>query len=149
MALGSGEPLAQSERQRSHTNHMSVNRKTWHAKSIPKHHIRGFAPHAWQTCQRVHILRHFAIEPFAQCVRKSDDILCFRMMKSDGMNDAFHMFGIGARKCVWSRISGVTIFTRLSVVCALSTVATSNSKGFEKFSAHFGCGISSHNTAYS
>ena len=42
-----------------------------------------------------------------------------------------------------------TIFTRLSVVCALSTVATSNSKGFEKFSAHFGCGISSHNTAYS
>ena len=36
--------------------------------------------------------------------------------------------------------SGVTMFTRLSVVCALNTVATSSSKGELKFNAHFGCG---------
>lgn len=97
-------PIRTPAQSTGHTNHMRVNRKTRHAKSVPKHHIRGFAPHARQTCQRVHILRHFAIEPFAQCVRKSDDVLCFRMMKPDRMNDAFHVFGIGARKCVWSWI---------------------------------------------
>ena len=61
--------------------------------------LRAFAPDPGQTCQSIHGLRHLAVEPFAQCVRKSDDVLCLRMMKSDGMNDAFHVFGIGARKC--------------------------------------------------
>lgn len=45
--------------------------------------------------------------------------------------------------------SGVTMFTRLSVVCALNTVATSSSKGELKFNAHFGSGISTHNCSYS
>ena len=86
-------------------------------------------------------------------MRQPDDIARFRTEEADGADDVLDVLGIRGGKLPGPgyspNSSGVTMFTRLSVVCALNTVATSSSKGELKFNAHFGSGISTHNCSYS
>ena len=84
-------------------------------------------------------------------MRQPDDIARFRTEEADGADDVLDVLAAAssAGPGYSPNSSGVTMFTRLSVVCALNTVATSSSKGELKFNAHFGSGISTHNCSYS
>lgn len=148
-----GPPIRPPTQSSGYAHHMRIDRESGDIECVAEHDVRGFAADSRQAGQSIHRARHHAAEPFVQCRGQSDEMLGFRTIEPQWMNDVFDLGRIRGRQVTsggeGGEEFGVTVLTRLSVVWALSTVAISSSNGFEKCSAQAGAGITWRRMSYS
>lgn len=126
----SGAPIRSPAQTTGDAHHMSVHGKAGNAESVAQHHIGGFAANAWQAGQLIHRLWDLAVKAFVQCRGQADEMLGFRPVEAERMDNILDLSRVGLCQIMSRGIRGeqfgVTVLTRLSVVWALSTVAISS-----------------------
>ena len=64
------------------------------------HNVCGLTSNSWQRDKFVNGLRDFSAEVFTEAFCCTDDVFCFGVIESGGMNDPFNLCLLGCGECL-------------------------------------------------
>ena len=85
---------------------MRIDRESGDIERVAEHDVRGFAADPRQAGQFIHRARHHAAESFVQCRGQSDEMLGFRTIEPQRMNDVFDLGRVCGRQVTGGGVGG-------------------------------------------
>ena len=93
-----GPPIRPPTQSSGYAHHMRIDRESGDIERVAEHDVRGFAADPRQAGQFIHRARHHAAESFVQCRGQSDEMLGFRTIEPQRMNDVFDLGRVCGRQ---------------------------------------------------
>ena len=101
-----GPPIRPPTQSSGYAHHMRIDRESGDIERVAEHDVRGFAADPRQAGQFIHRARHHAAESFVQCRGQSDEMLGFRTIEPQRMNDVFDLGRVCGRQVTGGGVGG-------------------------------------------